>query len=72
MKCISHIRISNPRVRDDGSHRCECLRKKITDPKMKEDNLKAIKNFKDHLRAAKLERLSYRKSVYDVADEMAW
>jgi hypothetical protein len=68
LKCVPHIRISSPR--DDVCQKCECHRKKIADARMEEEKLRATKDFEDHLQAAKRERLCYRKSIQDAAEEM--
>ena len=65
---MPHIRISSPR--DDVCQKCERLRKEIADARTEEEKLKTVTDFEEHIKAAKRERLHYRKCIQDAINEI--
>lgn len=68
LKCVPHIRISTPR--DDVCQKCERLRKKIVDARTEEEKLSAVREFQNHIEAAKKERHHYRECIQEAVKEM--
>ena len=68
LKCVPHIRISSPR--DDVCQKCERLRKEIAVARTEEEKLKTVKDFEEHIKAAKRERLHHRKCIQDAINEI--
>lgn len=65
---MPHIRISTPR--DDVCQKCERLRKKIVDARTEEEKLSAVREFQNHIEAAKKERHHYRECIQEAVKEM--
>ena len=65
---MPHIRIRSPR--DDVCQKCERLRKEIAVARTEEEKLKTVKDFEEHIKAAKRERLHHRKCIQDAINEI--